>query len=384
MSRASKLISLAAIAFAAMSCGGSDQNAADLAKLEGTLAAPSSEVIIGMIDVDKVVFLDTLATDEAGKFSYELEIGKGNPEFVYVINEGTKVASLVLEGGDNVALTIDAEGEALIEGSEESVKFMQIEKEHAEMLATFEGYAAELENAKGAKHDKVVAKMSEDYRRYYRRSAAYAMENCRSITAIPVMYRTLGELPVFSQVTDAIIFSTVADSLYAAYPRSRYVKAFKEDAAYRLSQLELQRRIANADEVGYFDIELPGLDGSMKRLSDLDSKVVVLYFWTAASAKQNNFNVDFLKKLYDDYHKKGLDIYQVSLDTDKVMWATTVLGQDLPWTNVCDMRGAASPYAQLYNLQALPAQFIICNDELVDGEIVDNASFRKLIDKLLK
>jgi alkyl hydroperoxide reductase subunit AhpC len=110
----------------------------------------------------------------------------------------------------------------------------------------------------------------------------------------------------------------------------------------------------------------------------------VLYFWTAASAKQNNFNVDFLKKLYDDYHKKGLDIYQVSLDTDKVMWATTVLGQDLPWTNVCDMRGAASPYAQLYNLQALPAQFIICNDELVDGEIVDNASFRKLIDKLLK
>jgi hypothetical protein len=48
------------------------------------------------------------------------------------------------------------------------------------------------------------------------------------------------------------------------------------------------------------------------------------------------------------------------------------------------MRGAASPYAQLYNLQALPAQFIICNDELVDGEIVDNASFRKLIDKLLK
>ena len=69
-----------------MSCGGSEQKAADVAKLEGTLAAPSSEVIIGMIDVDRVVFLDTLATDEAGKFSFELEVRKGNPEFVYVFN----------------------------------------------------------------------------------------------------------------------------------------------------------------------------------------------------------------------------------------------------------------------------------------------------------
>ena len=383
MSRASKLISLAAIAFAAMSCGGSEQKAADVAKLEGTLAAPSSEVIIGMIDVDRLVFLDTLATDEAGKFSFEMEVRKGNPEFVYVFNEGTKVASLILDGKDSVAMTIDAEGNTLIEGSEESVKFMQIEKEHAEMLAIFEGYAAELENAKGAKYDKVAAKMAEEYRRYNRKSAVYAMQNCRSITAIPVLYRTLGELPVFGQVTDAILFSTVADSLSAAYPRSRYVKSFKEDAAFRLSQLELQRRIDNADEVGYFDIELPGLDGSMKKLSDINSKVVVLYFWTAGSAQQNNFNVDFLKKLYNDYHKKGLEIYQVSLDTDKVMWATTVMGQDLPWTNVCDIRGAASPYAQLYNLQAVPAAFIISNDELVDGEIVDNASFRKLVDKLL-
>ena len=354
-----------------------------MAKLEGALV-PSSEVLIGMIDMDKVVILDTLTTDAEGKFSYELEVAKGNPEFVYVFNEGMKVASLILDGDDNVSLTLDAEGNTQIGGSEESVKFMQIEKEHAAMIAAFDGYAADLENAKGAKYDKVTDQMVKEYRTYVRKSTVYAMENSKSLTAIPVLYRTLGDLPVFSQVTDALLFSAVADSLSKVYPRSKYVKSLKEDAAYRMSQLELQRRIDNADEVGYFDIELPGLDGSMKKLSDLDSKVVILYFWTASSAQQNNFNVDFLKKLYNDYHKKGVDIYQVSLDTDKVMWATRVMGQDLPWTNVCDMRGAASPYAQLYNLQAVPAAFIISNGELVDGEIVDEASFRKLLDKLVK
>ena len=110
----------------------------------------------------------------------------------------------------------------------------------------------------------------------------------------------------------------------------------------------------------------------------------VLYFWTASSAGQNNFNVDVLKKMYDKYHSKGFDIYQVSLDVDKVMWATTLMGQDLPWTNVCDSRGVASPYVTQYNLQAVPAAFVISNGELVDGNVVDEAGFRKLIEKLLK
>ena len=99
------------------------------------------------------------------------------------------------------------------------------------------------------------------------------------------------------------------------------------------------------------------------------------------------------KKLYNDYHHRGFDIYQVSLDVDKVQWATTVMGQDLPWTNVCDTRGAASEYVTLYNLLyqtedgnigiAVPAAFVINDGELVDGEIVDEASFRKLLEKLL-
>jgi hypothetical protein len=48
------------------------------------------------------------------------------------------------------------------------------------------------------------------------------------------------------------------------------------------------------------------------------------------------------------------------------------------------MYGAASPYVTQYNLQTLPSAFVINNGELVDGEIVDEASFRKLIEKLLK
>ena len=384
MSRASKFISLAAIAFAVMSCGGPEQ-AADVAKVDGVIeGAPASEVVIGKLDVNQLVILDTLTTDQDGKFQYELEVKKGNPEFVYVYYEGAKVASLLLEADDEVAVNVPVEGVPSVDGSEESAKLMQVEFEHAAMSAIFADYAAQLENASQSQYDKVVRQMTDNYREYNKKSIKYVMENSHSLTAIPVLYRTLGDLPLFAMSTDAVLFSSIADSLATVYPESKFVKSLRADADARMAELDLIRRIEMAEEVGYLDIALPGLDGSIRKLSEVDSKVVLLYFWTSSRANQNNFNIDVLKKLYNDYHKKGFDIYQVSLDVDKVHWATTVMGQDLPWTNVCDIRGAASEYVTLYNLQALPAAFVISNGELVDGELVDEASFRKLLDKLLK
>ena len=356
-----------------------------MAKVEGVIeGAPASEVVIGKLDVNQLVILDTLTTDQDGKFQYELELMKGNPEFVYVYFEGSKVASLILDADDEVAVTVPVEGVASVEGSEESAKLMQVELEHAQMSALFADYAAQLETESKAKYDKVVRKMTDSYREYNKKSIKYVMENSHSLTVIPVLYRTLGELPLFTMSTDAVLFSSIADSLMTVYPDSKFVKSLRADADARLAELDLIRRIELAEEVGYLDIALPGLDGSIKKLSEVDSKVVLLYFWTASSPSQNNYNIDVLKKLYNDYHKKGFDIYQVSLDVDKVHWATTVMGQDLPWTNVCDIRGAASEYVTLYNLQALPAAFVISNGELVDGEIVDEKSFRKLLNKLLK
>ena len=96
------------------------------------------------------------------------------------------------------------------------------------------------------------------------------------------------------------------------------------------------------------------------------------------------FNLDVLKPVYDDYHKKGFEIYQVALDTDKAGWANVLKEQNLPWINVCDGLGAGSPYVLLYNIGALPSTFIIADGELVDGEVMDEKSFRKLLDKKLK
>jgi peroxiredoxin len=380
MSRFSKLIAFAAAMLALVSCGSN-------ARIDGTVAdAASSEVIVKMLNSNRYEVLDTVKTDASGRFSYKLDIAEGQPEFVYVFYKDRKIASLLLEAGDKVSVASDTLGRYSVEGSEESVKLAEVEKAYAAALMEFEALARKMDAASDqAEFDQLAKDMTQVYVAYYRDRVKYVMENSQSLTVIPVFYQTLGEnLPLFYQNTDAILFRNAADSLEAVYPDSKYVKALRKDAEIRFGYLELQERLLDAEEIGYPEIELPGLDGKMRKLSDMDSRVVIICFWSAAQAQQNMFNIEFFKPLYEQYHKKGLDIYQVSLDVDKTLWATTVKGQNLPWTNVCDSRGAQSPYVALYNLSAIPAAFIIADGELVDGKVVDEASLKKLLNDLLK
>ena len=380
MSRFSKLIAFAAAMLALVSCGSN-------ARIDGTVAdAASSQVIVKLLNSNRYEVLDTVKTDASGRFSYKLDVAEGQPEFVYVFYKDRKIASLLLEAGDKVSVASDTLGRYSVEGSQESVKLAEVEKAYAAALMEFEALARKMDAASDqAEFDQLAKDMTQVYVAYYRDRVKYVMENSQSLTVIPVFYQTLGEnLPLFYQNTDAILFRNAADSLEAVYPDSKYVKALRKDAEIRFGYLELQERLLDAEEIGYPEIELPGLDGKMRKLSDMDSRVVIICFWSAAQAQQNMFNIEFFKPLYEQYHKKGLDIYQVSLDVDKTLWATTVKGQNLPWTNVCDSRGAQSPYVALYNLSAIPAAFIIADGELVDGKVVDEASLKKLLNDLLK
>ena len=379
-SRFSKIILFAAAAIMAAAC-------TTVARIDGTLEyAPSSEVVVKLLDVNHYVVLDTVAVDQSGAFSYKLEVKEGQPEFVYVFYKDTKVASLLLEAGDKVSIVTDTLGNCSVEGSPESVKLAQVEKAYAEAVVKMSAIADNLAMAQDEKSAAEYSRqLSKEYVDYYRNCVKYVMENSFSLTAVPVFYQNLGEnLPVFSQSTDAIHFRNVADSLETVYPESKYVKSLRKEAERRFGYLQLAERIASAEPVDFPDIELADRSGQQRKLSEVDSKVVLIYFWSATVPTQTMFNLDVLKPLYDDFHKKGFEIYAVSLDTDKAAWAQVVKEQNMPWVNVCDARGAASPYVMLYNIGALPVAYILNDGQFVDGEIVDEASLRNLLNKLLK
>ena len=369
----------AAAAMMAVACGSN-------ARIEGTLAdAPSSEVVVKLLDINRYEVLDTVKTDASGRFTYKVDVKEGQPEFVYVFYKDIKVASLIVDAGDKVGVKADTLGRYEITGSDESVKLAQVERDYAETLMKLSDLSMQVLSASDAQAEELKKEIRQEYVQYYRSRVQYVLANSHSLTVVPVLFQHFGsDLPVFGQSTDAIHFNNVSDSLETVYPDSRYVKALRAEAKRRQSYLELEARLKSAETIGYPDIELPDVNANKVKLSDVDAKVVMVYFWSAADAAQKMFNIDFLKGIYEDYHKKGFEIYQVSLDIDKAMWAKAVKGQELPWINVCDSRGADSPYVLTYNIGAVPAAFIISNGELIDGKVVDEKSFRKLLDKQLR
>ena len=82
----------------------------------------------------------------------------------------------------------------------------------------------------------------------------------------------------------------------------------------------------------------------------------MLYFWSAVDSVSNNINAE-LKALYERYHAKDFEVYQVSADADISTWIEAVRQQKLPWISVYG--GTPPDVFSTYNVQGVPTAFLI-------------------------
>lgn len=363
-----RLILLAGLAMLVAACGKNVQ-------LSGVVAdAPESALVLKMLDVNRFQTVDTLKTNAAGEFRCKLSLEE--PAFMYLFYGDRQIASLLLQKGDKVTVETDTLGAYRTSGSDECVKLQKVENAYNAFLRDL--------NVILTTQPAPDAALSRRYVEYYRDRVSYVMQNSHSMSSVPVFFQQVNDgLPVFSSNSDGFIMTAVADSLSAVYPESRWVKALRKEGDRRINILQLESRIQQAPEIGYFDIDLPGMEGKNIKLSDVEAPVTMVYFW-ASTAEQKMFNITSLVPLYEEFHPKGLEIYSVCLDADKTTWATAVRNQKLPWVNVCDTRGAYSPYVESYGVTSLPMLWII-RSGVIDpaAGITDAASMRAYLKRTL-
>ncbi len=133
-------------------------------------------------------------------------------------------------------------------------------------------------------------------------------------------------------------------------------------------------------ELGIIDMTFPDIRGTERTLSDLKGKVVLLDF-TALSLDGTPERTLQLRELYNLYHNRGLEIYQVCVDPDRHFW--TQRSEQLPWTCVYCEEGLESDILALYNVSQLPTYFLIdrnCDLQSRQGEV---KNLKAAIEKLL-
>lgn len=161
---------------------------------------------------------------------------------------------------------------------------------------------------------------------------------------------------------DVKVFAAVATSWDTFYPKAERganlhniaLEGMKNVRIIRSEQAKrIDPKVINTS--GIIEIALKDNKGIMRRLSDLKGKVVLLDFHLF-SADGSADRIMMLRDIYNKYHKLGLEIYQVSVDTDEHFWKTQTAA--LPWISVRVDNNSAS-ILNNYNVQAVPTFFLL-------------------------
>ncbi|MGN0186421.1 MAG: thioredoxin-like domain-containing protein [Paludibacteraceae bacterium] len=136
-----------------------------------------------------------------------------------------------------------------------------------------------------------------------------------------------------------------------------------------------------AELIGAIDIELPNRLGENVKLSSLKGKVVLVDF-SAYALEQATTHTLFLRELYDIYHAAGFEIYQISLDENKLFWLEQT--RTVPWVCVRDKQAPNCKYLLSYNVQSIPAWFLLDrNGDIVAGHDLKADNLQQSIERQL-
>lgn len=130
------------------------------------------------------------------------------------------------------------------------------------------------------------------------------------------------------------------------------------------------------------DFTVAGLKGDSIKLSSLKGKVLILDFWASwcGPCRYSNKN---LVKLYSKYKDKGLEILSVSLDEESKDWKKAITKDKITWLQAIDPGGWDAMAAMKWQVDAIPASFLVNKDGDVVAINLEKNELEKKIKELL-
>ena len=163
-----------------------------------------------------------------------------------------------------------------------------------------------------------------------------------------VSFEVLQQFPIYTP------YSEIA-ALYAALgPALRNSPAGQQYAQF------LAKQQATAVGSQAPDFLQPTPAGKSVSLADYRGKYVLIDFWASWCHPCRAENPNVLKA-YDAYKNRNFEVLGISIDDEKgrAKWLQAIADDQMPWTQVSDLRGPQNEAAQRYNIHAIPQNFLI-------------------------
>lgn len=342
-----------------------------MATIEGNIAEAAGKTLyLDHIGIERTTVADSVKLKEDGTFRFRV----AQPECFdfYRLRIGKEIVFLSVDSTET--LTVKAALPTMsvayeVEGSEDNLMLKRLVHKQSELQHAMQTLVRNSGPEVGVTRVRMDT-LVQNYKKEVRME--YIYPDPGKPYAYFALFQRLGNSLIFDPLTqrdDVRCFAAVATNLDLFSPEAERTKNLKSIALkgmkntrqpQRVDYSELQDKVV---ETSIIDVNLPDIDGVMRRLTDLKGKVVMLDF-TAYGHEQSAPRVIILRELYEKYAAQGFEIYQVALDGDEHYWKTAV--ENIPWICVRDEEAPYCQAATLYGVKELPTYFLVNRE----GELV--------------
>ena len=332
--------------------------------VEGSITnAKDSVLYLENISLMGPEVIDSVRLDADGKFSLA-GAAQQAPEF-YRLRIHDQIISLSIDSTETVTVKAaypQMASQYEVSGSENcsKIKELALRQMQLQQRAIAVGRNADL--TVNQVNDSVLA-MIRQYKDEVKRQ--YIFPDPSKPYAYFALFQALGNTLIFNPRSDADdikVFAAVATSWDTYWPDAERGKNLHNIAIEGMKNVRTieaeQAKTIDASKIqtaGVIEIALNDNQGKLRKLTELKGQVVLLDFHVFAQ-KESPARILALRELYNKYHAKGFEIYQVSLDGDEHFWKQQTAA--LPWISVRVDENNSS-FLTVYNIQTLPEFFLI-------------------------
>lgn len=338
--------------------------------VDGTVenASDTTTLLLEQSSNGEWYIIDSVKVGKDGKFSVKAEAPM--VPSIYQLRIGNQSICFPIDSLDHLTITAKLPNFGIdynISGSDHAQQVMKIDKE-ALQFAGGKGTEAERQAWK----DKLARQIASDP---------------NSIVAYYTINKYIDGQPLFDPMNDNDLrfigaVANAFNSFRPDDPRTAYLRNVLLEGQRRRRAMQAPTDTVYATEATILDIKLQdytGKDYSLAKVAE-QNRIVVLNFTAYAAEFSPQVN-KLLNDIYQRHHNQGLEIYQVSLDQDNVLWREAA--KNLPWITVYDPMSVNSQNVGTYNVTGIPTSFIIRNSEIVE-RIEDAALLKAAVAKYIR